>query len=119
MKITRHEEEVTDSLISHERRMLVVEKSSGDVHGSLSTGSRGVDAYVERSTDGLKSQLVSIIIHSFTFISFMFNYLSFFALPYPTLTYHDTHYRPSLLSCIQSILFNFIYLNNLPIKNHF
>lgn len=72
MKITRHEEEVTDSLISHERRMLVVEKSSGDVHGSLNTGSRGVDAYVERSTDGLKSQLVSIMSHSFFYFHFFY-----------------------------------------------
>jgi hypothetical protein len=61
-KIARHEEEVTDSLISHERRMLVVEKGSSGAPRRLNTSEGDVDGSEEGSADGITAKQVSATI---------------------------------------------------------
>ena len=97
VKIARHEEEVTDSLISHERRMLVVEKGSSGAPRRPNTSEGDVDGSDECSADGLKAKVVSAIIHSSatTLFDYFYSNRILHHLLYTTMTftlhYHDTY----------------------------
>jgi hypothetical protein len=81
VKIARHEEEVTDSLISHERRMLVVEKGSSGAPRRLNTNEGDVDGSEEGAADGMQAKQVSATILSSATTLFDTDHLFF-----PTMT---------------------------------